>query len=115
MKDKDFIVLKPNELDSFISQCDEQGFDVLEILNLPEKIKVQIIKREEPTKIMLAIERHSELKQKLKKYKEDVEQVELFSMERSDYEEKKKMCVDIIIELRELEKTIKEEFPNQKF
>lgn len=47
--------------------------------------------------------RISELKQLLQKYKEDVEQVELFSMERSDYEEKKKLCVEMILELRELE------------
>lgn len=48
------------------------------------------------------------LKRQLVRYKEDVEQVELFGMERSDYEEKKKMCTDIILELRELEKTLKE-------
>ena len=43
------------------------------------------------------------LKQQLKKYKEDVEQVELFGMERADYEEKKTQCVAIIEELRVLE------------
>lgn len=48
--------------------------------------------------------RIAELKTLLQKYKEDVEQVELFGMERSDYEEKKKLCADFIIELRELEK-----------
>ena len=39
----------------------------------------------------------------LQKYKEDVEQVELFGMERADYEEKKRLCAEMIIELRELE------------
>lgn len=43
------------------------------------------------------------LKQELEKYKEDVEQVELFGMERADYEQKKKRCAEIIIELRTLE------------
>ena len=44
------------------------------------------------------------LKSKLERYKEDVEQVELFGMERADYEQKKQMCRDLIAELRELEK-----------
>ena len=48
-----------------------------------------------------------EIKQLLAKYKEDVEQVELFGMERTDYEEKKKACADMILELRELEKQLK--------
>ena len=45
-----------------------------------------------------------EKKQLLSKYKEDVEQVELFGMVRSDYEEKKKQCKKLVLELRELEK-----------
>ena len=47
-------------------------------------------------------------KQTLQKYKEDVEQVELFGMQRPDYEEKKQACIDIIEELRTLEKQLKE-------
>lgn len=42
-------------------------------------------------------------KHQLNKYKEDVEQVELFGMQRNDYEEKKELCKGIILELRELE------------
>ena len=49
----------------------------------------------------------AELKKQIAKYKEDVEQVELFGMGRADYEEKKQACVDIITELRELEAEIK--------
>lgn len=45
----------------------------------------------------------------LQKYKEDVEQVELFGMERADYEEKKAQCVQIIEELRALENQLKGE------
>ena len=44
-----------------------------------------------------------ELKEQLKKYKEDVEQVELFGMQRDDYEQKKEMCKNIVLELRQLE------------
>ena len=48
-------------------------------------------------------------KSKLQKFKEDVEQVELFGMERADYEEKKAQCVQIIEELRALENQLKGE------
>lgn len=50
------------------------------------------------------LERIAILKQTLNKYKEDVEQVEMFDMQRDDYEQKKKACRDIILELRDLEK-----------
>ena len=50
-----------------------------------------------------------ELKQQIAKYKEDVEQVELFGMQRADYQEKKALCVQIIEELRELENQLKGE------
>lgn len=40
----------------------------------------------------------------LKKYKYDVEQVDLFGMQRDDYEEKKALCAQLVRELRELEK-----------
>lgn len=49
------------------------------------------------------------LKQELEKWKEDVEQVELFGMERTDYEQKKTRCVEIIIQLRKLEKVVADE------
>lgn len=44
------------------------------------------------------------LKAELQKCKEDVEQVVLFGMVRDDYEAKKTRCVEIILELRALEK-----------
>ena len=49
------------------------------------------------------------LKQELAKWKEDVEQVELFGMTRTDYEQKKTRCAEIIIQLRELEKVVADE------
>lgn len=45
-----------------------------------------------------------EIKKTLEKYKEDVEQVELFDMERTDYAEKKEQCRSMVLRLRELEK-----------
>lgn len=56
-----------------------------------------------------AVARIKELKQQIVKFKEDVEQVELFGMERADYEEKKAQCVQIIEELRALEAQLKGE------
>lgn len=48
----------------------------------------------------------SNLKNRLEKYKQDIEQVELFDMEREDYEAKKQMCKAIVLELRALEKEV---------
>ena len=67
-------------------------------IDVPEVLSVEI---DSSTKIRI-------LKSELAKYKEDVEQVELFGMERYDYEEKKKRCADIILELRILEKEVKD-------
>lgn len=47
-------------------------------------------------------------KQLLQKYKEDVEQVELFGMGREDYEQKKELCRQIVLQLRELEAQLRE-------
>lgn len=58
------------------------------------------------------LDRHSlkqEIRKKkalLNKYKEDVEQVELFGMYRDDYMEKRNACTDLILNLRELEKEL---------
>ena len=49
----------------------------------------------------------AEKKALLNKYREDVEQVDLFGMERSDYEEKKIACKTLVEELRVLEKLYK--------
>lgn len=48
----------------------------------------------------------AEKKAKLMKYREDVEQVDLFGMERADYAEKKAACKTLVEELRELEKSL---------
>ena len=68
--------------------------------------RFQIQEIPNPTKKELASQRIYELKSQLSKYKEDVEQVELFGMERLDYEDKKGVCAEIIVELRELEQQL---------
>ena len=50
----------------------------------------------------------SQLKSQLQKYKYDIEQVELFGMRRDDYKEKKEICKNIILELRQLETQLKD-------
>ena len=48
-----------------------------------------------------------EKKALLNKYREDVEQVDLFGMERADYAEKKELCKQLVYELREMEALLK--------
>ena len=49
----------------------------------------------------------AEKKAILVKYREDVEQVSLFGMEREDFEEKKEACKALVEKLRVLEKEVK--------
>ena len=65
-------------------------------------------KRYEPTEEQKAkMELAKTIREKkalLNKYREDVEQVDLFGMVRNDYSEKKELCKQLVYELRELEK-----------
>lgn len=67
----------------------------------------QATKPKEPTAEQIALQEKrkiiAEKKALLVKYREDVEQVDLFGMERTDYEEKKALCRQLVLELRELE------------
>lgn len=67
------------------------------------KLEEQVYNQSEVDKSLIE-EEISNLKQEIAKAKEDVEQVELFGMERQDYEQKKQRCVEIINRLRILEK-----------
>jgi len=86
--------------------CNDNGLMIVEIEPENGKRRFQIKAVPQPTQPELALQQISEKKYLLEKYKEDVEQVELFGMERADYEEKKKTCANLIIELRELEKVV---------
>ena len=57
-----------------------------------------------PTVNREKLNRIHNLKEQLERYKQDVEQVELFGMARDDYEQKKALCIEIIEELRTLER-----------
>ena len=68
-------------------------------------------KRYEPTEEQKAkIELSETIREKkalLNKYREDVEQVDLFGMARNDYSEKKELCKQLVYELREMEALFK--------
>lgn len=101
-KNKDntgFLNLKSPKFDENYIQITKEEFEEL------TKPKVHI-----PT----AEEKAAQAKQKLiaekkallNKYREDVEQVDLFGMERADYAEKKLACKTLVEELRVLEKNV---------
>lgn len=87
-------------------------------VNNPEYIEIteqefnELYKPKEPTAEQKALREkrklHSEKEALLKKYKYDVEQVDLFGMHRTDYEEKKALCAQLVLELKELELELKE-------
>lgn len=89
--------------------CNANGLMIVEIEKTESGGRqFQIQEVPAPSQEELLINEIAELKSKLEKYKEDVEQVELFSMERTDYEQKKSECAEIILKLRELEKELKD-------
>ena len=49
-----------------------------------------------------------EKKAQMDRYMEDIEQVVLLDIERSDFEEKKTLCKLLLIEIRQLEKELGE-------
>lgn len=66
-----------------------------------EELKALEQQREAKEKTFMLIQQKKAL---LNKYKEDIEQVDLFGMVRDDYAEKKELCAQLVYELRELEK-----------
>ena len=66
-----------------------------------EELKALEQQREAKEKTFRLIQQKKVL---LNKYKEDIEQVDLFGMVRDDYAEKKELCAQLVYELRELEK-----------
>lgn len=49
-----------------------------------------------------------EKKAQMDRYMEDIEQVVLLDIERSDFEEKKTLCIQLLAEIRQLEKELGE-------
>ncbi len=131
LKSEEFIKYK--EIEETVTLKDENGNDLLDKKGEPftETITKQIPdglidgytqiteaeynelakqKVYEPTEEQKAAQAKQKLiaekKALLNKYREDVEQVDLFGMERADYEEKKLACKTLVEELRVLEKNV---------
>lgn len=127
LKSEEFIKYK--EIEETVTLKDENGNDLLDEKGEPftETITKQIpdglidgytqiteaefnelAKPPEPTEEQKAAQAKQKLiaekKALLNKYREDVEQVDLFGMEREDYAEKKLACKTLVEELRVLEK-----------
>ena len=92
-----FLNLKSPLNDENYIQITEEEFNEL------TKPKVYVPTAEEKAKVELS-KTIREKKALLNKYREDVEQVDLFGMVRDDYSEKKELCKQLVYELRELEK-----------
>ncbi len=104
LKNKRYFYKKGNSYLNLKSPITEEGYEEITeeefktltkppVFTLPEEQQEKIEKRK-----LIA-----EKKALLNKYREDVEQVDLFGMERADYEEKKLACKTLVEELRVLE------------
>lgn len=100
-KNKDntgFLNLKSPFVDENYIQITEEEFNELtkpKELTAEQKAKAELAKTIREKKALL------------NKYREDVEQVDLFGMVRDDYAEKKELCKQLVYELRELEASLK--------
>ena len=92
-----FLNLKSPLIDDNHIQITKEEFNEL------SKPKVYELTEEQKAKVELS-KTIREKKALLNKYREDVEQVDLFGMVRDDYSEKKELCKQLVYELRELEK-----------
>ena len=97
-----------DEYSEAFDYCCEHDTTIDEIAPDENGRRFRIVEMPKPTEQDLVFQQIQSLKQELEKWKEDVEQVELFGMERADYEEKKARCAEIILELRELEHSLEE-------
>ena len=94
---KGFLNLKSKLVDENYIQITKEEFEEL----TKRKEYVKTVEQKAKAELLKTIR---EKKALLNKYREDVEQVDLFGMEREDYEEKKILCKQLVYELRELEK-----------
>ena len=78
------------------------------LVEITEQEFNELTKPKEPTAEQKALQEkrklHAEKEALLKEYKYDVEQVDLFGMQRADYEVKKSLCRQLVLELKELER-----------
>ena len=107
LKNKRYYYKKGNSYCNLKSPITEEGYEEIteEEFKALTKPPVFTLTEEQKAKI----EKRKLIKEKkalLNKYREDVEQVDLFGMERADYEEKKIICRTLVEELRVLERQL---------
>ena len=107
LKNKRYFYKKGNSYLNLKSPITEEGYEEIteEEFKALTKPPVFTLTEEQKAKI----EKRKLIKEKkalLNKYREDVEQVDLFGMERADYEEKKIACRTLVEELRVLERQL---------
>ena len=107
LKNKRYFYKKGNSYLNLKSPITEEGYEEIteEEFKTLTKPPVFTLTEEQKAKI----EKRKLIKEKkalLNKYREDVEQVDLFGMERADYEEKKIACRTLVEELRVLERQL---------
>ena len=104
LKNKRYFYKKGNSYLNLKSPITEDGYEEIteEEFKTLTKPPVFTLTKEQQAKIEKR-KLIAEKKALLNKYREDVEQVDLFGMERADYEEKKLACKTLVEELRVLE------------
>ena len=107
LKNKRYYYKKGNSYCNLKSPITEEGYEEIteEEFKALTKPPVFTLTEEQQAKIKKK-KLIKEKKALLNKYREDVEQVDLFGMERADYEEKKIACRTLVEELRVLERQL---------
>ena len=107
LKNKRYFYKKGNSYLNLKSPITEEGYEEITEEEFKALTKPPVFTLTEEQKAKIKKKKLiKEKKALLNKYREDVEQVDLFGMERADYEEKKIACRTLVEELRVLERQL---------
>ena len=107
LKNKRYFYKKGNSYCNLKSPITEEGYEEITEEEFKALTKPPVFTLTEEQKAKIKKKKLiKEKKALLNKYREDVEQVDLFGMERADYEEKKIACRTLVEELRVLERQL---------
>lgn len=107
LKNKRYFYKKGNSYLNLKSPITEEGYEEITEEEFKALTKPPVFTLTEEQKAKIKKKKLiAEKKALLNKYREDVEQVDLFGMERADYEEKKIACRTLVEELRVLERQL---------
>ena len=107
LKNKRYFYKKGNSYCNLKSPITEEGYEEITEEEFKALTKPPVFTLTEEQKAKIKKKKLiAEKKTLLNKYREDVEQVDPFGMERADYEEKKIACRTLVEELRVLERQL---------